>query len=261
MQTSISGCRMLGFVVMVALLHACDGPKSSTTGEPAGGPVLTSAMYIYLTVESSEPGIAEVRANLHDHPVGGETFRLDGGDYFRACMVGVCRNMADNNSIFVPDYIARFDYRPGVDYVVSFNRQQGGNAPNSRVVLPPVFNLLTPANGQQVTGGENVAIEWSPTGTPAQVELSYYADCTFVSGPHGTSFGTLSTDDVSDGRESVSIDAVVAFTRRDGVPAVTRCSIDVTVSHKLPGQIDPAFHGGIAFGIVSRKVRLDYVPR
>ena len=127
----------------------------------------TSRMHIYLTVESSEPGTAVVRANLNDGKLLGESYRLDGGDYFRACLNGVCRNMADNDSIFAPDYIARFDYQPGVDYVVSFNRREAQSAPDSRVVLPPAFTIVTPANRQQVTDGDSVLVTWTPDGTPA----------------------------------------------------------------------------------------------
>ena len=86
--------------------------------------------------------------------------------------------MADNDSLDSPDYIARFDFQPGVDYVVSFNRQQAQNAPDSRVVLPPAFTIVTPANHQQVTDGETVLVSWTPTGAPARVSLSYDADCT-----------------------------------------------------------------------------------
>jgi hypothetical protein len=254
--------RMLVLVALVTLLQACGGgPKSSSTSGPDGGPVPTSRITMNLTVESSEPGTAVVRANLNDGKLLGASYRLDGGDFLRACVTGVCRNMADNDSIFTPDYIARFDYQPGVDHVVSFNRQQGGNAPDSRVVMPPTFFMVTPANHQQVTSGETVVVSWSPTGAPARVALSYNADCTFTSGPHGFSFGTLSTDENADGQESVAIDPMVTFDRTTSPLPVTRCSIDVTVSHELQGRIDPAFHNGIARGIVSRKVNLDYIPR
>ena len=37
--------------------------------------------------------------------------------------------------------------------------------------------------------------------------------------------------------------------------------IDVIVSHERQGRIDPAFDGGKAVGVVSRTVRLDYIPR
>jgi len=33
------------------------------------------------------------------------------------------------------------------------------------------------------------------------------------------------------------------------------------VRHELEGRVDPAFDDGTAVGIVSRKVRLDYIPR
>jgi hypothetical protein len=201
-----------------------------------------------------------VRANLNDGRVGGSSYRLDGGDYFRACVNTVCRNMADNDSLSTPDYIARFDYQPGVDYVVSFNRQQDRNAPDSRVVLSPDFTIVTPADRQQVTDGEILIVSWSPTGAPARVSLSYDAECTLVSGT-STATGTLSTDLDADGREFVAINPIVSNARSGATSAITRCDIDVIVSHERSGRIDPAFDGGTAVGIVSRSVSLDYIPR
>jgi len=254
------GSRVL-LLALVTLLQSCGGPKSSSTSGPSGGPVPTSRMHIWLTVESTEPGMAVVRANLNDGNFLGRSYRLDGGDYFRACLNGVCHNMADNDSVFAPDYIARFDFQPGVDYVVSFNRREAQSAPDSRVVLPPAFTIVTPANRQQVTDGDNVLVTWTPNGVPAQVELNYEADCILASGGHGLSFGDLSDDLNSDGRESVAIDPIVTRVRTNSASAVTRCSIDVIVSHELPGHLDPAFHHGFARGVVSRKVTLDYIPR
>jgi hypothetical protein len=154
-------------VTLVTLLTACGDPKSSSTSGPDGGPVPTSRMTIDLRVESGESDIAVVRANLNDGRPLGKSYRLDGGDFFRACVNGVCRNMADNDSVTSPDYIARFDYQSDVDYVVAFNRQGAQSAPNSRVTLPPAFTIVTPANHQQVTDGETVLVSWTPTGAPA----------------------------------------------------------------------------------------------
>jgi hypothetical protein len=260
MRTSTSGYRVAAFTALL-LLQACGSPKSSSTSGPDNGPVPTSRMTINLRVESSDPNTAVVRANVSDGRLTGDSYRLDGGDFFRACLSGLCRNMADNDSIYTPDYIARFNYQPGVEYVVSFNRQEAANAPDSRVTLPQAFTIVTPANHQQVTDGETVVVSWSPTGAPARASLTYNADCTFVGGSHGFSTGTLSEDSNADGRESVRIDPILDFARSGATTAVTRCSIDVTVSHELQGRIDPAFHNGTAVGIVSRKVNLDYIPR
>jgi len=253
--------RTLGLSALLTLLQACGDPKSSSTSGPDGGPVPTSRMTIALRVESSESDVAVVRANLNDGRPLGKSYRLDGGDFFRACVNGVCRNMADNDSVTSPDYIARFDYQSDVDYVVAFNRQEAQNAPDSRVALPPAFTIVTPANHQQVTDGETVLVSWTPTGAPARASLSYEANCTFLSGARAFSIGTLSDDSNADGRESVSIDPIVTLTRSNSTSTITRCSIDVTVSHELQGRIDPAFHNGIAVGIVSREVNLDYIPR
>lgn len=260
MQTNNSGPRLLGLAALL-MLTGCGDPKSSSTSGPEGGAVATSRMTIDLRVESTEPGKAVVRANLNDGKSFGDSYRLDGGDYFRACVTGACRNMADNDSLTSPDYIARFDFQPGVDYVVSFNRLEAADAPDSRVVLPPDFTIVTPANHQQVSDGDTVLVSWSPTGAPARVSLTYSADCTFLSGGHGHSTGDLNPDSNADGRESVRIDPIVDFARSGVASTLTRCSIDVIVSHELQGRIDPAFHNGTARGIVSRTVNLDYVPR
>ena len=135
-----------------------------------------------MKVESGDTGIAVVRATLNDGSALGDTYRLDGGDFFRACVNGVCRTMADNDSLDSPDYIARFDYQSSVDYVVSFNRQEAQNAPNSRATLPQAFTIVTPANHQQVTDGETVVVSWTPTGAPARASLSYTVNCTLLSG-------------------------------------------------------------------------------
>src|SRR3982750_4192027 len=163
MQTNLSRHRVMAVVAAISVLQGCSAPKSSSTSGPDGGAVPTSQMTIDLKVESKDPGTAVVRANLNDGKVLGKSYRLDGGDYFRACVSGLCRNMADNDSLDSPDYIARFDYQSGVEYVVAFNRLEGGNAPDSRVTLPPAFTIVTPANHQQVTDGESVLVSWSPT--------------------------------------------------------------------------------------------------
>ena len=262
MQTNFSRHRLLGLAALATLLHACGGgPKSSSTSGPDGGAVPTNRINIYLTVESTDLRTAVVRANLNDGHALGASYRLDGGDFLRACVSGVCRSMADNDSVFTPDYIARFDYQSGVDYVVSFNRQESQNAPNSRVTLPPAFTIVTPANGQQVTDGDTVLVTWTPSGAPARVSLSYDAECKYAAGSPSFLGGTLSTDSNGDGSESVRIDPIVDFARFNATSAVTRCSIDVIVRHELPGRIDPAFDDGTATGIVSRKVNLDYIPR
>jgi hypothetical protein len=261
MQTRIYCCRALTLAALVLLLQACSDPKSSSTGEPGGGPVPTSRMTINLTVESSDLRTAVVRANLSDGHALGVSYRLDGGDFLRACVNGVCRSMADNDSVFTPDYIARFDYLSGVDHVVSFNRQQAPSAPDSRVALPSAFTIVTPADRQPVTDGETVPVTWTPTGAPARVALSHETECTHVSGPNSFSSGRLSEDPDADGRESVDIDAIVSFVRSSFVSPITRCSIDLIVRHELRGRIDPAFDGGTAVGIVSREVNVDYIPR
>lgn len=261
MRTNIPGHRATALLALTLLLPACGGPKSSSSSGPNGGAMPTDRIHMNLTVEASDTDVAVVRANLNDGHLLGSTYRLDGGDFLRACVNGQCRGMADNDSVFTPDYIARFAFQPGVDYVVSFNRQEGRNAPDSRAKLPPAFDIVTPVNRQPVTDGDTVQVSWAPSGAPARVRLWYNAECSFLSGPQSISTGTLDSDPDGDGRESVSIDPIVSFARTGTTSPVTRCVIEVVVRHELDGRVDPAFDDGFAMGVVSRKVRLDYTPR
>jgi hypothetical protein len=258
---NLSSYRSLWVAALATLLQACGGAKSSSTSGPGGGPVPTQRIHIDLQVESRDPRMAVVRVNLSDGHTLGVSYRLDGGDFLRACVGGVCRNLADNDSVYTPDYIARFDYQPGVDFVVSFHRQQAENAPDSRAALPPAFDIVTPADRQQVTDSETVVVSWTPTGAPVPVSLTYEAECTFVSGPSGFSVGSLGTDPDGDGSESVAIDPIVQLVRATSTSTLTGCHIDLVVRHELRGRVDPAFDQGTAVGIVSREVRLVYVPR
>lgn len=261
MQKKFSSYRPLLPAALAMVLTSCGSPKSSSTSGPSNGPVPTSRMTINLSVVATDDGPAVVRANLNDGKVLGDSYRLDGGDFLRACISGLCRVMADNDSITSPDYIARFDYRAGVDYVVSFNRQQASNAPNSRVALPATFHVVTPVNHQPVTDGTTVSVSWSPAGAPARASLSYQADCRSVGGTRSISSGTLSDDANGDGRESVSIDPIIDFARSNGTLTLTSCSIEIRVRHEIQGRIDPAFRNGTAVGAVVRTVTLDYSPR
>lgn len=260
MRTNISGLRAMGLIALALVLQACSDPTSSSTGGPDGGIVPTGQMMFDLKAESKDSSSSVVRANLNDGKALGAVYRLDGGDFFRACVSGVCRPMADNDSLDSPDYIARFTFQPGVEYVVSFNRQEGQNAPDSRVTLPPAFTLVTPVDRQQVTDGQTVIFEWTPTGAPARVSLNYAISCASAAGTTVSS-GDLGTDSNSDGREFIRIDPIINDTRSSATGPFTKCDIDLKVSHELRGRIDPAFRGGTAVGIVSRTARLEYIPR
>jgi hypothetical protein len=251
---------MVGLAVVAALLQACGAPKSSSTSGVDNGPVPTGSMTMDLTVEAKESGVAVVRANLNDGKTFPTSYRLDGGDFLRACVNGVCRSMADNDSVYTPDYIARFDYQPGIDFIVSLSRREARNAPDSRVALPQAFTLVTPVNGQQVTDGDTVVVEWTPAGAPAVATASYDADCTRADGTKAFSLSSH-TDRDGDGREAFEVDDIVNFSYLKPPSPATRCSIKITVQHELRGRVDPAFGHGSAVGIVSREVTLDYVAR
>jgi hypothetical protein len=259
----------LGFAVAIVVLalQGC-GTQSSSTGND-GDPVPTSAMHLEARVETKDDNVALVSIAVNDGRSHGVQYRLDGGDYFQACVASQCKNLIDDYSqlgAYVPffpiGYANRFTYLSDTDYVLSFSRPDARGAPNTRVSLPQPFNIDTPAEQQSVSDGEIVLVSWSPQGTGDTVFVFADADCRHTDGRASSSEGVTLGDTGGDGRESLRIDDLIAQIRQTplGFVPIQSCTIDIDVIHERRGRIDPEFRGGYIFGSVSRKVRVNYVP-
>jgi hypothetical protein len=258
-------------LVAVSLLciafSACT-PTSSSEGEPGGGPVPTSSMHMHFDVESRSPSRAVVSAFLDNGLLFGQQYRLDGGDYLRACVGSECKNLRDDFSLvdvlfpLLPrGYSNSFSFQSDIDYVVAFNRPAGGNAPNTRISLPPAFDIVSPVANLQVTDGDVLSVEWLPIGSNERISVDSDVDCQHLDGSRSSFGGPHGYDADRDGRDIFNVDDIVRDVRASLAPApVFRCDIDITVEHERRNAVDPAFAGGLARGIVSRKVRVIYYP-
>jgi hypothetical protein len=251
--------------VAALILQACTTQSSSTGND--GDPVPTGSMNLEARIDASDASVAIVSIQVNDgHAV---QYRLDGGDYFKACVSGQCKNLIDDRSqlgAYIPffeiGYANRFDFWSDTDYVLSFNRPDAKSAPNSRVSLPASFTIDTPANQQLVTDGEVVQVAWSPSGARDAVTVYSTAHCRHYDGRTTRTDKFTQADVNADGRENVRIDDLIAQARaaQVSISAIQNCDVDVEVTHERYGIIDPAFRGGYILGVVSRKVRLNYLP-
>jgi len=269
MKIAFSHSRYLAVLLVCAAVQACN-TQSSSTGGPHGEPIPTNSMYLNARVEAQDNSVAVVSVRVNDGYSIGTQYRLDGGDYFRACVGAQCRSLIDDYTqlgAYIPffpiGYANRLNFLSDTDYVVSFTRPDARNAPNSRVSLPSAFSIDTPAHRQQVTDGEIVTVSWSPAGTRDLVEVSADADCRHLDGQRSSAAGLTLTDANADGREEIRIDDIVGQVRTHTAnpSPLQRCDIDIVVTHERRGSVDAAFRGGYIVGVVSRKIVLDYLPR
>lgn len=249
-------------------LQGCTS-KSSSTGGVGGGPAPTQQMRLNVRIEAKDAGTAHVSAQLTDSRSFGAHYRLDGGDYLRACVNAQCRTLRDDFDIadilfpFFPDgYSNGLGFYPDTDYVVSFHRPDATDAPDTRVSLPQSFDIVYPVANQEVTDGDAVWIEWLPIGQGERIDVDTRTECDHIDGLETTDRASIGYDGDGDGRELLDIDAVIRDTLDHPISPtrVHRCHITVEVSHERRGTLDPAFDGGDIVGIVSRKVRLTYYP-
>jgi hypothetical protein len=248
-------------------LQAC-GTKSSSTGND-GDPIPTISMHLEARVEAKDNNVAIVSIALNDGRSHGVQYRLDGGDYFRACVASQCKNLIDDYSqlgAYVPffpiGYANRFTYLSDTEYVLSFSRPNERNAPTTNVSLPQAFSIDTPAHQQSVTDGEVVQVSWSPSGASDTVFTFADMECRHIDGRTSNADGVTRINTRGDGREPLNVDDLLAQIRLMpfGIVPIVGCTIDIEVTHERRGSIDPAFRGGYIFGSVSRKVQVNYVP-
>jgi len=241
----------------------------SSNGGPDGGPVPTSHMYLHVHLESSDTITTDVSARLDDGLAFGTQYRLNGGDYLRACLGSVCKNLRDSITAidvlfpFFPDgYSAGFPVRSDIDYAISFNRADSVNAPNTFVRLPAAFDIQSPVQDLNVTDGDVVQVSWYPSGAGYNVYVDTDADCTHINGLHSQASGPTLYDSNGDGSAALRIDDVVAAARGAllNPTALYDCDIDITVYQENSGTIDRAFAGGDIKAVAKRRVNIHYFP-
>jgi hypothetical protein len=243
------------FIAFIPLISGCD--KDNLTGNA------TSEIHITASVHAENEKSVHVQASLDDGRIFGTSYSLTDGDAFVACVDTTCREMntfgLDPLLPIDSIYSTSLPYRSGMIYTVSLTRRGYDNAPDSHVILPDSFDILTPAEGSVYTDGESIPIEWFPAGVGEDVTVVNDLSCLLEDGTRVDKSGDFQSDLDQDGRVDSSIRDNLYYVRATEDSAPVDCDITITVKHSHHGQIDPIYKGGSISGMISRTVQVKYL--
>jgi hypothetical protein len=126
---------------------------------------------------------------------------------------------------------------PGTAITVALTRGDGGNAPNSLVTMPEPIDVTAPVSGALATAGANLAVTWTPSGTPDEIRILLRTVLCSRPGAGTTQTATVVGDP---GSATVLIDPDLLPPLNPG----EQCDVDVQVQRVRYGTVDPAYAAG-----------------
>ena len=195
-------------MMLVSLLVLTVSGCSQTSSEN----VTTQGIYADILVIAEGLGATVVRAQLEvgSGPLGRTMLDLAPGDSLTVTANGIQKPMIKDTSLIGEiEYFAGFSFDdPGTQFVVSLNRNNGVNAPNSNVALPEGFVVMLPTSGTVYLRGEVIDVVWAPSGTAIVPSILMTVDCVFTTGITLSETRNISPSTDS-GATSIAVDSVI----------------------------------------------------
>ena len=148
---------------------------------------------------------------------------------------------------------------------VSFNRLGDDDAPNSRVLVPELFEIIAPDFDETFNAGDNLTLVWSPSDPSTSATVGLHINCQVFDEngfPSGSNFG-VGVLVPNSGTHTVSIDDQLnSFANGlDNLSAPGPCLLEVTVERTNEGTLDSAFmQGGFIRAKREKSVVVNYIP-
>lgn len=205
--------------------------------------VKTDGMFANFTVTGRENGQSEVRAWILIGGGNSNTYAdLTGGDVLTATSGTEMRTLTEEggNLGSVHIYAGTFaGAEEGQEFTVNFEREDDESAPNSVTALPAPFEITAPIEGADVSRAEPLTITWTPA-TSEAVDIRLDGDCTIIE-----------TESVSSdtGSHTFPADSINTTASNEG----ETCSVELTVSTRVAGSVDPAFGEGGRFDAIQER--------
>jgi hypothetical protein len=107
-----------------------------------------------------------------DPEIDADSINLSEGDTLTASANGITKEL-----VYDVSYETSFDFDDGgTEFVISLERSEGVDMPNSMVVLPAKFEILMLGANEIFNSGETITVTWSPSEESDTVEVSYVGD-------------------------------------------------------------------------------------
>lgn len=182
---------------------------------------------------------------------------LSAGDQLTATANGVTQTLSSSDP-----YRTTFNFDDSdTDFVVSLDRQEDVDAPNSYVTLPEKFTIDTPSKYQIFNSGESITLNWTPPINSGLVVITYDGNCILSSsGLNRNFYASFTINDT--GTHTVLVNDVLnVYGNLSAFETNTGCITKVEIVRSNTGVLDPNYgRGGVITATQTREVDLILSP-
>ncbi len=198
--------------------------------------VETRALWVGVRFEASGNGATGVNVELKEGGSSGDDVRLSANERLEVDANGMIVVLNEDQDFLSIDYEGSIPTdASGTPLALSLFRADGSVNSRTRVNLPDLFTITSPANDQATTVGDIVTVLWSPA-AGGLIATSVTTQC--------SGFTRADFRDVPDNGSYTIDTGALPGIQDPAIPRDNGCTLTIGLMRERSGTIDPAFRGG-----------------
>lgn len=228
--------------ILLILMTACNSSEVESES------INTSGIWAGMQVESFDGDTVKISVELNVGGSTGTNVVLSGNDRLEVSVDGITQILDRDNDLFDVDYQTNLsNLSENAEVTISLIRTTETSAPNSMVVLPSPFSILSPVENEVFSKTGNVPLSWNVGAQTSEMEIHYFIICMNNTG--GRTSASYIIDVFDDGEYSLPLNDVPLL-NDPLLDTDQSCSLDIKFERRNPGTLDPAITEG---GFISSK--------
>ena len=209
----------------------------------------TQRLWIGVRFEAPGNGATGVNVELNEGGSSGNDVRLSPNERLEVDANGITVVLEEDEDFLDIDYEGSVPTDASDTlFTLSLFRADGSINNRTRVNLPSLFTITSPANNQATSVGEVVRVQWAPA-TGGRIDMSVMTQC--------SGFTRVDYLDVADNGSYAIDTAALPGIQDPAIPRENGCTLTIDLIRERLGTLDPAFRGGgFVSAIQERTVQL-----
>ena len=202
----------------------------------------TQRLWVGVRFEAPGNGVTGVNVELNEDGSSGNDVRLSANERLEVSANGIIVVLDEDEDFLDIDYEGNLPTdASGTLFTLSLFRADGSISNRTRVNLPDLFTITSPASNQATMVGDIIDVRWSPA-AGGSIAMSVMTQC--------SGFTRADFLDVPDNGSYTINTAALPGIQDPAIPRENGCTLTIDLNRERRGTIDPAFRGG---GFVTAK--------
>jgi len=219
-------------VVLLATAIAGCGNSNAVDSET----LETQTLWVGVRFEAPGNGATGVNVELNEGGRSGNDVRLSPNERLEVNANGTIVILEEDEDFLDIDYEGSIPTdASNTPLTLSLFRADGSVNNRTRVNLPDLFTITSPANNQATSVGDIVNVQWSPA-IGGSIAMSIMTQCSGIT--------RVDYLDVPDNGSYAFNTTALPGIQDPAIPRENGCTLTVDLTRERIGTIDPAFRGG-----------------